>query len=133
MKICSKCKESKELNEFAKTGRREGLYSSLCKHCSSKKASEWNKKNPLKRRASSRRNKLKSLYGLTEAQFEQMKIDQNSKCAICERKLKLVIDHDHETGKIRGLLCNSCNRGIGYLQDSENILKKAMVYVIKNS
>jgi hypothetical protein len=133
VKVCSKCNLEKETIEFAKSGRREGLFASLCKPCSSKKSSEWNKKNPEKRRAASRRNKLKTQYGLTVEQFESMILSQNSRCLICDAARKLVVDHCHKTGKIRGLLCNSCNRGIGYLQDNWVLLNKASNYVIKNS
>lgn len=132
MKICSKCNIEKNESEFYYIASK-GIYRGDCKSCNSAKASKWNKENPSKRSVNGRKNRLKALYGMTEEQFNQMKANQGNGCAICERKLKLVVDHDHDTGKIRGLLCNSCNRGIGYLQDSENILKRAMVYVIKNS
>lgn len=59
--------------------------------------------------------------------------NQNGKCAICELEAKLVVDHDHKTGKILGLLCNKRNRGIRYLQDNWITLNKALNYVIKNS
>lgn len=133
MKTCSKCKESKELTEFAKTGRREGLFSSLCKFCASKKASEWNKKNPLKRRVNSHRNKMKTQYGLTPEDVARMTSEQGGKCLICELERKLVVDHSHANGKVRGLLCRQCNSGIGQLQDSAAIMRRAIEYVIKNS
>ena len=126
MKICSKCDTEKSEADFY-TNRAD------CKDCNRAKVRSWNKANPLKRRANRKRSDLKNLYGLTEAQFEQMKVDQKHECKICYRKLPLVIDHDHVTGKIRGLLCNSCNRGIGYLQDNEEIIKRAAEYVIENS
>jgi hypothetical protein len=133
MKICSKCKEPKELSEFAKTGRKEGLYSSLCCLCSSLKASSWNKKNPEKRRLASRRNKLKTQYGITIEQYDEMVLAQNGKCLICKNERKLVVDHSHVTGIVRGLLCNSCNRGIGYLQDNPEVTKEAVIYLEKHA
>ena len=133
MKTCSKCKEEKQLIDFAKTGRREGLFASLCKPCSSKKASAWNKNNPEKRRLYSRRNKLKKQYGISPEQYDEMIKSQEAKCLICEKNRKLVIDHNHKTGEVRGLLCNQCNAGIGYFYENPSIMKKAIKYVIKNS
>lgn len=100
-----------------------------CKSCDSKRASVWNKANPHKRRIVSRRNKLKTQYGITPEQYDAMVLAQDSKCSICFKKTKLVIDHDHSTGKIRELLCNNCNGGIGYLRDSLINLKNAVNYL----
>jgi hypothetical protein len=71
-------------------------------------------------------------YGITYADYKKMLVQQGHKCAICKgegfkmkacHNLLLVVDHCHSTGKVRGLLCHNCNRGIGLLQDSvENLL-----------
>ena len=64
--------------------------------------------------------------------------EQNGVCAICgspevsDRNSNLCVDHDHETGKIRGLLCNKCNRGLGYFLDNPKILKNALKYLLKH-
>jgi hypothetical protein len=62
-----------------------------------------------------------------------MLTDQNGKCSICNgldtANKRLAVDHCHETGKIRGLLCGSCNRGIGLLKDCHETLKKASEYI----
>lgn len=86
-----------------------------------------------------RNNKLLRVYGISLEQYNQMRITQNHKCKICEvdelnaGKKGLVIDHDHETGKIRGLLCGSCNRALGYFKDRLDILNKAVDYLSKKS
>ena len=77
-------------------------------------------------------------YGLTEEQFRAMETKQNSLCAICGKTEKnidrnLSVDHDHVTGKVRGLLCSNCNRGLGYFKDNSELMKKAAEYVIQNS
>jgi hypothetical protein len=54
---------------------------------------------------------------------------QNDRCLICERPGKLVVDHCHATGRVRGLLCNLCNTAIGQLRDSPALLRKAAEYV----
>jgi len=77
--------------------------------------------------------------GLTNAQFKEMNLAQNNKCAICHKEetrigrggeiCRLCIDHDHETGKIRALLCHDCNTGIGKFQDDIILMKKAITYL----
>lgn len=77
-----------------------------------------------KRRAavSRRKARLKKSYGLTIAQYNQMRESQNFRCALCDRHEedaahgKLAIDHNHETGKVRGLLCSGCNSALGFLE-----------------
>ena len=79
------------------------------------------------------KNVLKGKYGITVEDYQQMFIDQENKCAICQRHSRgektLVIDHNHETGKVRGLLCYSCNSGIGLLQDNIKMLHNAIEYL----
>jgi hypothetical protein len=73
---------------------------------------------------------------ITLDQYNQIFTNQNGCCAICDKHQSdepraLAVDHDHETGKVRGLLCNNCNRGIGHLKDSEETLLKAASYLAK--
>ena len=77
-------------------------------------------------------------YGITYDDYIRMYTEQDGVCAICgkpETKVQsgilyqLAVDHDHATGKVRGLLCSNCNRGIGHLQDSIEILNKAVRYL----
>lgn len=78
---------------------------------------------------------LKYNYGLTFEQYQYMYKAQNGCCDICGRAEHLTvtgrlhIDHDHETGKVRGLLCMGCNTGIGHLKDDVEILKNAINYL----
>ena len=71
-------------------------------------------------------------YGLTPEAYEQMKQDAQGRCAICEQVKDLCIDHCHTTNKVRGLLCNSCNRGVGFFFDNQGWLRKAADYVQEN-
>ena len=62
-------------------------------------------------------------------------VEQNGRCAICgvpeyELPSRLYIDHDHETGKVRGLLCPSCNTGLGHLKDDPEVLLRACIYLL---
>jgi hypothetical protein len=77
-------------------------------------------------------------YKITLDEYNQLFKDQFGVCKICGDKetstlngkvRKLTVDHDHKTGKVRGLLCNACNRGIGYMRDNSNILEKAVIYL----
>lgn len=79
-----------------------------------------------------RNNDIKKKFGITQDQYLLILEKQDFKCAICS-KLKsstnFDIDHCHKTGKIRGLLCRSCNLGLGYFKDSPNLLNKAALYI----
>lgn len=73
----------------------------------------------------------KCKYGLNEEEY--LKMMENEHCMICEKEMKSkCIDHDHKTGEIRGVICHSCNRGLGFFHDSVNNLKKAIEYIEKN-
>lgn len=81
-----------------------------------------------------KQHQLKRKYNISLEHYNQMLIEQNHKCKICnidEVKLtkKLAVDHDHKTGFIRGLLCHSCNVAIGLLQESAEIIEKAAKYI----
>ena len=75
---------------------------------------------------------LKRRYGITLEQYEAMLESQNGKCAICKGDCltgrNLAVDHDHETGKVRGLLCSKCNQGLGQLNNIE-LLQRAIDYL----
>lgn len=73
--------------------------------------------------------KLQERYGLTLVQYNEMCLKQEQKCKICGIEQKLHVDHDHLTGKIRGLLCNGCNRGLGFFSDNMAALEKAAQYL----
>jgi len=81
----------------------------------------------------SRNSYLKRTFGMTQTDYEAMLESQGGGCALCHRppsrKISLHIDHDHKTGRIRGLLCGSCNNGIGLLQEDEEVLLRALDHV----
>ena len=67
-------------------------------------------------------------------EYDRLLIEQNNKCAICKNDIghEAAVDHNHETKKIRGLLCRNCNVGIGFLQDQPSILRAAAEYLDKH-
>lgn len=82
--------------------------------------------------AANRRHRLKRLYDLTVAEYDQMLEAQDGVCAICEKTcwtgMRLSVDHNHQTKKVRGLLCNSCNRGLGAFDD-EGLVARVVQYL----
>ena len=135
-KVCNKCGKLKDFEEFYNETIKSDGKNSSCKLCQNGRTKKW---RDLKREdylQSCRNSSLKSRYGITLEEYKILLKEQKSKCAICgseETRRKgtenLAVDHDHETGKIRGLLCHKCNRGIGFLQDSTEVLKKAIIYL----
>ena len=77
--------------------------------------------------------RVSKLYGLTREEYDQMVEDQGGKCAICgsfgNSRKSLAVDHDHRTGKVRGLLCEHCNNGLGCFLDDVRLLIKAIKYL----
>lgn len=79
---------------------------------------------------------LKNYYGIDLKDWEALYAKQGLRCAICpaiENKngRRLCVDHDHDTGRVRGLLCNRCNRALGLFRDSPTIMKKALLYLLR--
>lgn len=92
----------------------------------------WIEKNRDKYLLSKKKSVLKHKYGMSLEEYDTLLIKQESKCAICGDKEKLLaIDHCHKTGKIRGLLCHLCNRAIGMMKDDTLILERAITYLKK--
>lgn len=94
------------------------------------KQKEWYEKN----KDSARWNRLKNQYGISQEEYQQLYTLQEGKCAICsisqeELRQPLSVDHCHITNKVRGLLCNHCNHGIGKFKDDITILQNAINYL----
>lgn len=75
---------------------------------------------------------LQHKYGITLAEYNSLRKKQNLKCAICFNKTKLVVDHDHNTGKVRGLLCNFCNMALS-LYDNTTRFSRLLKYLGKSN
>lgn len=94
---------------------------------------EYRQKNRVAVAKKQRAAERKRLYGLTEEQFQALLEQQDWECAICTRLLiSPVVDHDHWSGKVRGLLCRKCNAAIGLLEDNPGLLMTAAEYVIRS-
>lgn len=121
-KKCPKCGETKTLVSFHKN---KSVKNGLCCHCR-KCNSIYKKAHYIKNKEKVRARFLKRKYGLTIKQYNGILKQQNYKCGICNKpqsicNRKLDIDHNHQTGFIRGLLCRYCNgRLLRYLHDNKN-------------
>lgn len=121
MKQCSKCKTEKPLDQFSaasvQAGYRDGKYP-WCKACASAYGKAYYAAN--KERVAARHRLTK--YGITQDEYVAMCLSQDQRCLVCSREVQLVVDHDHQTTKIRGLLCRECNASLGLLaEDPERI------------
>ena len=96
------------------------------------KQREWYRRNPEKIKKFSRTTLIRS-HGISVDEYDAMLAAQGGKCAICRRECSvapnLSIDHCHATGGVRGLLCRSCNSGLGFFRDSTDALRKAAEYL----
>lgn len=82
------------------------------------------------------RRHLRNKYGLTLAQYYEMYENQDGKCALCgtkPKKKKLMVDHNHKTGEVRGLLCPKCNSGMGFFNDDPKLMQMASIYLQKHN
>lgn len=98
----------------------------------------WKKANPDKTARMERKSMLKKKYGMSLEDYDNLLYSQNHSCAIClthqsDLRRILVVDHDHATNSVRGLLCNECNRAIGLMKDDEDILYNAASYLSERS
>jgi hypothetical protein len=129
-KTCTKCGIKKPLLEFhkqadGKLGRRGD-----CAECSCIQKKKLHAKDPLKARNAN----LKRYYGITLDDYLEILEAQNGRCAICgtdtpSGKGVFHVDHCHNSGQVRGLLCHSCNVGLGHFKDQESLLLKATLYL----
>lgn len=127
MKKCTKCGELKSLSEYYQYRPRKTrtYYRSACKACYVKQVSQYHYEDPRRQR----KRDLAKLYQTSPEEIEKLKKYQNSCCAICSQNIKLEIDHDHVTGRVRGLLCGMCNRGLGHFKDNLVLLHGAIAYL----
>lgn len=153
MKICTKCKVSKNNDCFRyRKISKDGL-NSWCLECESVDRKDrynrlYKKKKKIltqeevenkkkSKKVNSKKRMLKYRYDLTMDEYEKMYESQERKCQICEVEHKLggfdglYVDHCHESNKVRGLLCNKCNSSLGKFNDSIEVLKKAIEYLDK--
>ena len=116
IKICTKCKCEKtlDLTHFPPHNKTKSGFDSWCREC----------RNSYKRGAISKQY----TKHISEELLKEIK-NEVLECVICGSNEKLVIDHDHKTEKVRGMLCNHCNRGLGHFRDDPLLLEFAAQYL----
>jgi hypothetical protein len=154
IKTCNICRKALPLDKFYKNSTSKDGYQHRCKDCQREEMRKWRKDNPDKqsdiakryresekgqesrqayrdtKKAQSRNGKLLSRYGITQEQYEEMYEAQQGICPICCGWFeKLFVDHCHDTGKVRALLCGMCNPGLGFFKDDVELLKRAIEYL----
>lgn len=134
---CSTCLDDKPTTSFSKKANTKRGYSYVCKDCHNiyvrtkwyvnnrqkqiKSSSDWRIKNQFIFLANS--------YKLDAGLIERVYKEANGRCQLCGKKRKLVLDHCHETGVLRGFICMSCNSGLGHLGDNKDSLLLAVEYL----
>lgn len=136
-KLCGICKETLPIESFHKCSREKSGYQQWCKTCRKSHNHEERKQyfrdfyhaNPEKYL----NHTYKKNYGITLEEYNEMLAQQKGVCAICSNTCnsfrRLAVDHDHATGKIRGLLCGNCNKGLGVYHDNIQLLQNAIKYL----
>ena len=130
---CVNCTKENSIKRFENGDVKEWVQKNREKVNASNRK-RYNSLSSEEKRNRNRRQQI-SLYGLTVEQYDAMLMEQNYVCAICNKSEKsstrgvLFIDHDHKTGKVRGLLCDTCNRGLGYFYDNKSFLHNAIEYL----
>jgi hypothetical protein len=127
---CNKCNEILPVSEFhikADKNTNHYRFNSPCKFCANIG------RNISYQKAYQRKIK----YNLTQEDYDLKLKEQNYSCAICnmhkdDYSKEFSVDHCHITGKVRGLLCNNCNSGIGFFDEYEYVMKKAIQYLKKH-
>lgn len=139
LKVCSACNKEKPESEFYWTMRRNGEKArhSKCQPCRRLQFSLYARTD--RGKEVKRNGILRREYGLSATDYDAMLAQQNGACAICERPeskvhrdgslCRLAVDHDHDTGMVRGLLCGACNVGIGSFDDCPELLEAAALYL----
>jgi Recombination endonuclease VII len=159
-RLCRTCNTRKPDSEFGKDPRSKNFRAWRCKECARAAHRRWADGNrehvrdtarasarksralePSRSRLAVRKHNLKKKYGLSPEGAQSMLDAQDGKCGICELNISFTsdrvdttaahIDHDHDTGKLRGVLCSMCNTAIGKLKDSPVILRSALAYLAK--
>lgn len=137
MKKCKLCSVSLTVENAVKNKKSKDGLDYKCVSCNRETVKKWRANNPKGYKAW----QVQSFYGITLPEAERMLAKQNDCCAICNKSISLettdvrqnraCIDHNHDTGQVRGLLCDKCNRGLGYFNDNEELLLKAVNYLTK--
>ena len=126
-KRCPDCRLTKPLEEFPRNRNSKDGRHAYCKPCHNARTAETRQRLY----GGGRHYHLKRRYGIGADDFDRMVADQGGVCLICERPDPEHVDHDHVTGKVRGILCFNCNGGLGQFKDDIDALLAAATYLVR--
>ena len=131
--ICVKCGIEKPESAYRLRQRKgKEFYEKSCKACQYVGTSKWSKENPDRRREFDRVGKIRRAHGI-DGLSVLARIDSGEGCEICGgHTVKMAVDHDHATGRVRGLLCSKHNTGLGLFNDNPELLSAAIEYLQKH-
>lgn len=138
-KECCICNTRKPFSDFFNYKNKNDGKSYRCKSCDDLARKKWAIDNPERAHLSQRERNLKHRFSVDLKWYEKQFEKQNYSCAICKSKTNKTagdrefwnfsVDHCHNSGKVRGILCNNCNRALGLFQDNPKLIRKAAEYV----
>jgi len=130
-KSCIGCSTTKDITGFGIDKSKPDGFNSYCKECIAKRNKDRRKADPRKQEDC----RLRKAYGITLEEYEQMVEDRNGLCDGCKEapasgyNKGLYVDHCHETGKVRGILCQQCNTALGMVRDRVETLHNLIAYL----
>lgn len=116
-KRCSACGRTKSIKSFGRSSASKDGHSHYCRPCMNKR---W------------KRYRREKKYGLDQDDYRNLLNAQSRRCAACAASESLVVDHDHVTGEVRGLLCHSCNKALGFLRDDPVRIRSLLSYLLRS-
>ena len=132
LRTCIDCnltaKTEEELNLFVKCKRHNHNRRNLCYKCENKRENIWRAKNGESILRKRQKHYAEKVYGTTYEKY-QKRMSSSDKCQVCGSRDSLCYDHDHNTMRFRGVLCNKCNRSIGQLGDTVESIQKVLFYL----
>jgi hypothetical protein len=133
LRKCSRCEKAKPVTDFALMKGDRLARRKQCGECNAARrkrdsdngaTQKWKRANPQKVESA----RLRYRYGITIERRAEMAVEQGHRCACCRRERKLFVDHCHDTGRVRGLLCRHCNIALGLLDDSPLLVAQLLEY-----
>ena len=122
---CPDCSQDKPPEEFPRNKRSRSGRGTYCKPCHNERGRQTVKRLY----GNTRHYHLRQKYGIGAAEVEAMVAAQGGTCPICQKRPAVHVDHDHRTGRVRGILCESCNGAIGQFNDDPTLVRAAIEYI----
>jgi hypothetical protein len=126
---CATCGRSKPVTEFPRNKRSSTGYHCYCKLCHNSRNRNFVKN----RYGGSRHYHLRGRYGIGADEVDELIRRQGGVCAVCRKREAKQVDHDHETGAVRGIVCLLCNAAMGAFHDDPDLIRRAIAYVEENA